>query len=137
MRYPVTIEQDGGTWLATFADIPEAITSGPTKEAALDMAQDALLTAMDFYFDDNRPVPMPSKAKAGQPVAELPASAWSKVLLLNEMLAQKVGPSELATRLHRSPQDVNRLVNIKHPTKIDTIAEALHALGKNLELRAV
>lgn len=32
----------------------------PFREEALAMAADALTTAMDFYFDDRRPVPAPS-----------------------------------------------------------------------------
>jgi hypothetical protein len=36
-----------------------------------------------------------------------------------------------------TPQDVNRLTNTRHVTKIDGIAGALKALGKTLEIRAV
>ena len=96
------------------------------------MAQDALVTAMDFYFEDGRPVPAPSKPKRGEVLIGLPASVAAKVLLLNEMAAGKVGPSELARRLGITPQTVNRIVDLKHPTKIDTIGEALAVLGKRL-----
>jgi antitoxin HicB len=67
----------------------------------------------------------------------LPASVSAKILLLNTMLGQKVTPAELARRLGTSPQVVNRIVDIEHATKIDTIAEALEALGKHLELAVV
>jgi antitoxin HicB len=50
------------------------------------MATDALLTAMDFYFEDRRPVPPASRARKGERLISLSASAWAKVLLLNEML---------------------------------------------------
>lgn len=98
------------------------------------MAADALLTAMDFYFEDKRPVPSPSKAKKGEELIALPASASAKILLLNEMIAQGVTPSELARRLRTRPQDVNRIINLGHVTKIDTIADALLTLGKHLEI---
>lgn len=134
LRYPAVFEPDGDGFVVTFRDIPEAITQGDTLEEARSMAADALLTAMDFYFEDKRPVPTPSKAKKGEELVALPASASAKILLLNEMLAQKVTPSELARRLDTRPQDVNRIVNLGHVTKIDSIAEALKALGKELEL---
>lgn len=135
MRYPAHLEPAAeGGFVVTFRDIPEAITQGDTKDEALEMAADALLTAMDFYFEDNRAVPMPSRPKKGEDLVELPASAWAKVLLLNEMLSQHVTPGELAKRLHTSPQTANRMINIKHPTKIDTLNEALQALGKHLVL---
>ena len=68
---------------------------------------------------------------------ELPASVSAKVLLLNEMITQKVRPAELARRLRVTPQEITRLIDLRHVTKIDGIAGALKALGKTLEIRAV
>jgi predicted RNase H-like HicB family nuclease len=57
--YPVTLKRDQeGGFVATFKDIPEAITQGETKHEALAAAKDALETALDFYFEDNRAVPL-------------------------------------------------------------------------------
>ncbi|NVI06336.1 type II toxin-antitoxin system HicB family antitoxin [Paraburkholderia youngii] len=137
LRYPALIEPDGDGFAVSFRDIPEALTGGSTTEEAREMAADALLTAMDFYFEDRRPVPTPSKAKKGEELVALPASVSAKVLLLNEMIEQKVTPAGLARRLGTSPQAVNRIVDIGHSTKIDTIAEALEALGKHLEIAVV
>lgn len=100
-------------------------------------AKDALESALDFYFDDKRAVPAPSRPKRGQNVIELPASLSAKVLLLNEMITQDVRPAELARRLNTSPQEVNRLTNVRHTTRIDGIAAALQALGKHLDMRVV
>ena len=137
MKFPVTLtpdETDGG-FVVTFHDIPEAITQGETVEEALAMAKEALATAMEFYFEDNRAVPTPSKPKRGQHVVELPVSLSAKVLLLNEMVTQNIRPAELARRLNTTPQEVNRLTNLRHITRIDGIAAALRALGKHLDLR--
>jgi antitoxin HicB len=100
------------------------------------MAKEALELAIDFYFEDRRPVPTPSQPKRGQVVVELPASLSAKILLLNEMLRQKVRPAELARRIGTTPQEVNRLTNIRHTSKIDRIDVALQALGKRLTLEA-
>jgi antitoxin HicB len=135
--YPVTLTQDGKFVKVNFPDIPEALTQGKDREEALVMAKEALELAMEFYFEDRRPVPEPSKAKRGQAVVELSASLSAKVLLLNEMLRQKVRPVELARRLRTTPQEVNRLTNIRHTSRIDGIAGALKALGKTMEIRAV
>ena len=134
--YPVNLRNDGDYVTVSFPDIPEAHTFGNNREHALAMAKEALATAMDFYFDDQRPVPAPSKPKRGQAVVELPPSIAAKVLLLNEMLRQKVRPAELARRIGVTRQEVNRLTNLKHPTKIDRIDAALRALGKRLYLHA-
>jgi antitoxin HicB len=136
MRYPVKIRRDGKYFLATFPDIPEAITQGETEPEALTAAKDALETALDFYFEERRIVPSPSPLKRRQLFVELPVSLSAKVLLLNEMLRQKVRPAELARRLHTTPQEINRLTNLRHTSKIDGIAEAMKALGKTLHLSA-
>lgn len=138
MRYPARFEAapEGG-YVVTFRDIPEAITQGDTETEAMEMAEDALVSSMDFYFDDKRPVPSPSKAKAGERLVGLPASVAAKVLLLNEMLGQQVTAAELARRLGTRPQDVQRLTDLSHASKIDTIDRALQALGRRLDVVVV
>ncbi|KAA0997510.1 type II toxin-antitoxin system HicB family antitoxin [Paraburkholderia panacisoli] len=134
LRYPALFSPDGDGYLVTFRDIPEAIRAGSTKDEARSMSADALLSAMDFYFEDRRVAPPPSEPKKGEELVALPASASAKVLLLNAMIDQKVMASELARRLDTRPQDVNRIVDLNHATKIDTIAEALEALGTHWEV---
>jgi antitoxin HicB len=137
MRYPINIRPDGRFFLVTFPDIPEAITQGESRDEAMEAAQSALESALDFYFEDRRPVPPPSRVKRGQAFVELPVSLSAKVLLLNEMILQEVRPAELARRLGTTPQEVNRLMNLRHRSRIDGIAAAMKLLGKTLEVRSV
>lgn len=51
--------------VVTFRDVPEAITQGDTFEDALDMAEDALRTAMEFYNEDGKTFPTPSEPQHG------------------------------------------------------------------------
>ena len=136
MNFPVNLkaDKDDGGFVVTFPDIPEAITQGDSIEEALAMALEALETALEFYFEDKRAVPKPSKPKRGQHVVGLPASLSAKVLLLNEMVMQNIRPSELARRLNTTPQEINRLTNLRHTTRIDGVAAALHAMGRHLEI---
>lgn len=137
MKYPVNIEPDEEFFLVTFPDIPEAITQGDSIEDAMRHGADVLESALDYYLESGRPIPAPSKPKRGQRLIELPASLSAKVLLVNEMVAQKVRPAELARRLKVTPQEITRLIDVHHATKIDGIAVALKALGKTMEIRAV
>jgi antitoxin HicB len=137
LAYPVELTPDGKFLMVTFPDIPEANSQGDSVEDALEMAQDALETALDFYFDAGRPVPAPSRPKRGQRTVALRTSVAAKVLLLNEMAAQKIRPAELARRLKVTPQEVTRLTDLRHTSRIDSIAGALKALGKTMEIRAV
>ena len=60
-----------------------------------------------------------------------------EALELNEMIAQNVRAAKLARRLHTTPQEINRLTNVRHTTRIDGIAAALQALGKHLDIRVI
>ncbi|MFE8049292.1 type II toxin-antitoxin system HicB family antitoxin [Brenneria goodwinii] len=134
MRYPVMFDSDETGWAVLFPDIPEAMTGGDTREEALTMAQDALVTALDFYFEDRREIPMPSST--GEVFVEVPASVAAKVLLLNAVVQQGVSNADLARLIGTRPQEVTRILDLHHATKIDTIQKALSALGKRLELVA-
>ena len=135
LSYPARVTRDGDGFMVSFPDIPEALTGASSREEALEMAADALTTAMDFYFEDRRRVPPPSTLKRGQVLIDLPPSVGVKVLLLNEMLAQGTRPADLARLMHVRPQEINRLTTLRHPTKIDTVALALKAMGRRLELK--
>ncbi len=126
-------DTDGG-YTVTFRDIPEAITQGDTLAEAKAMAVHALVTAMDFYFEDGRAVPVPSKAKAGEVIVALPHSIAAKVALLNVLVERKQRPVDLAKSMGIKPQEVTLILDLRHATKIDTLAAAFEALGYDLDL---
>ena len=134
MYYPAQLDYADDGITVSFRDIPEALTCGDTKDEALQQAADALATAMEFYFEDKRPVPAPSAAQVNDELVALPASLAAKVLLLNEVLAQHVSNAELARRLGMTKQTAQRLFDLSHATKIDTLQDALKALGKDLTI---
>jgi antitoxin HicB len=126
--------EEGG-YTVTFRDVPEAITDGATLEEALQYAGEALELALEHYLDERRAAPTPTAKRKGERLIALPASLSLKIALLNEMILQGVRPIELARRLKTSKQEVNRLTTLSHATKVDRIAEALHALGKELMIK--
>lgn len=134
MKYPATFTPDTGGFVVTFRDIPEAITQGDDEADALFMARDVLLVCIGMYIGDGRDIPAPSEPLPGERMIGWPASAEAKILLLKELAAQKVRPADLARLLSMKPQEVNRMLNLSHATKIDQIEEALAALGKRLVL---
>jgi antitoxin HicB len=128
-------EPEEGGYTVTFRDVPEAITDGETLEDALKYAAQALELALEHYLDERRMSPTPTPAQKGEYLIALPASLSLKIALLDEMIRQNVRPAELAKRLKTSKQEVNRLTTLSHTTKVDRIAEALHALGKELIIK--
>ncbi|CAG9000678.1 MAG: Antitoxin HicB [Candidatus Celerinatantimonas neptuna] len=133
MYYPVNISRDGNGFLVQFPDIPEAISYDISYKGALENARGALVDALSLYFEYKRRVPMPSDPKDG-PVIAVPASIWSKTLVLNAMIDDGITASELARRMNTSPQSINRIVNLKHTSKIDTLNQALRAMGRKMTI---
>ena len=95
MKYPIHVELDtNGQYLVTFPDILEAATAADTREEALVLAVDALESALDFYFDEKRLVPLPSKVEHGQLFVHLSAETQAR-------LGKPVGKSARALRIER------------------------------------
>lgn len=130
--YPATVESNNeGGFIAKFRDVPEAITEAWDLEELKNNARDALISAIDFYIEDRKAFPVGSTVKSGEIAIELPASVVAKVLLLNTMVQANVRPIDLARKMKVKPQEVTRLTDIRHATKIDTIQKALRALGQD------
>jgi antitoxin HicB len=133
--YPATLTPNGeGGYIVTFRDVPEAITEIWDKNELKETATDCLVTAVDFYIEDHRLFPAPSKTKKDDVIIQLPISISAKILLLNTMVLGNIRPVDLAKKMGIKPQEVNRIIDTGHTTKIDTIAKALSVLGKNLQL---
>ncbi|MFC3873333.1 type II toxin-antitoxin system HicB family antitoxin [Neisseria musculi] len=131
-RYILTPD-DNGTFLVTFPDIPEAVAVGEDEASAGIEAADGLICALEGYFADRREVPLPS-GNDGRQVVVLPALETAKVLLLNEMLAQNVKKAEMARRLDVHMPQIDRLLDLRHNTKIDFLEKAAGKLGKRLNI---
>lgn len=87
MYYPIHLQADSnGQLLVTFPDIPEAATAADTEAQALQMAVDALETALDFYFEQGRRIPLPSSIGRDQYAVSLSDQSSARVLLHNERL---------------------------------------------------
>jgi antitoxin HicB len=134
LSYPARIRSDGDTFMVSFPDLPGVFSQGDDREDAARHAVDALESGLYFLVREGEALPVPSAAGRGLVSIEVTFGFESKLLLVREMVAQKVRPTQLARRLGITPQEVNRLIDLRHRTKIDTVAAAIRALGKRLEL---
>jgi antitoxin HicB len=134
LSYPAKIRRDGETFMVSFPDLPGVYSMGDDREDAARHAVDALESGLYFLVKEGEALPIPSASGRGLVPIEVTFGFESKLLLIQEMVAQKVRPTEMARRLGVTPQEVNRLIDLRHRTKIDAIALAIRALGKRLEL---
>lgn len=132
--YPVILTPDEGTVLATFPDVPEAITFGADADEALLYAVDALETALSFYVEGRKPLPVPSPAE-GRPTVRPSALECAKLGVYRAMTEQGVKKAELARRLGWHMPQVDRLLDLNHASRLDQIEAAARALGRTVEVR--
>ena len=115
-----------------FPDIPEAAAVAESAAQAPRQAAEGLEAALQTYVDARRPIPAPAFS-AGDCVW-LGASATAKLLLSSQMVAQGIRKADLARILGIHPPQVDRLLNLGHSSKIESIEAALEALGHRLEV---
>ncbi len=132
--YPVRIEKEGSAFLAAFPDVPMAHTFAPSKQECLQNALDALETAFLALMSDREPIPEPSRPKRGMDVVTLPALAAARIALYREMLAAGLRKAELARRLGWHKPQVDRLLDLRHDSRLDQIEQAFAALGKRVTI---
>ena len=75
-----------------------------------------------------------SQPMNGQHSVTLPAVVTSKVLLSNEMIRQGVRKAEMARRLGVHTPQVDRLLNLRHSSRIEQVEAALETLGRRLDV---
>ena len=135
LDYPVILEaQPEGGFVVTFPDVHEAITQGEDEDEALMYAVDALESALSFYIDDRKPLPVPGKPKRGQKTVRPSALECAKLGVYQAMMEQGIRKSELARRLGWHMPQVDRLFDLKHASKLDQIEAAARALGRHIEV---
>jgi len=133
LRYAVNLSRDdNGTLLVTAPDLPEAITFGVDREDALARAVDAIETALMGAMAARENIAQP-KAKGGDFVT-LPALSTAKIELYRAMRAEKVGKAALAKRLGVALPQVDRMLDLRHQSRLDAIERALAALGRSLTI---
>ncbi len=131
--YPasLTADPDGG-FTVTFRDVPEAITEGDSRDEALLRAEDALELALAMYVSAKEALPAPSASQPGEAMVPLSALGMAKTALYEAMCDQGVGRAELARRLRWHLPQVNRVLDLRHASKMEQIETALAALGLRL-----
>ena len=132
LAYPAQLdaEEDGG-YVVTFLDFGGGVTQGDTREEALAQAADLLETMVANYMAEGWDLPDPSRA-AGRPLVRLEPLVAAKVEVYRAMHAQGISKAELARRIGISPQQAQRLFDIRHASRLDQIEAALAALGRRL-----
>jgi len=131
--YPVVLTpDDNGTLLATCPDLPEVTSFGADTDEALAHAADAIEEALAARIAHREDIPLPSKGSRRAKRVSVPALTAAKALLYRAMRERAVSKSELGRRLGVHLPQIDRLLDVRHASRLSQIEAALSALGKEL-----
>jgi antitoxin HicB len=133
--YAVTLEQAGDAVLVSCPDIPEVHAVVYAPHLAGEEALDAIETALYGYMQDRRRIP-PAKASVRRRLMiYLPTLTKAKLALYGAVLDQCLSKAELARRLGLPRPSVDRLLDVRHDSRMAQLDTALALLGHRLELQ--
>jgi len=132
--YPASFTPDEDRRLVvSFRDFPEAHTDGADLAEALHEAADCLGAAIAGRIAYGEDIPAPSKARRGERMMPVPAHLAAQAALYLTVRDLGISKSELARRLGcKSEKDARRLLDPRHPSKIERTEHALAVLGVTL-----
>jgi antitoxin HicB len=119
---------DNSTWLVTCGVLPEVTTFGETQEEALRNAALAIEEALAARMAGQKELPLPEREK-GACVARLSVQAAMKAALYRAMRREGISKAELARRMAAHGPQVDRLLDMRHKSRLDAMETALHHLG--------
>ena len=128
-EYAVTLTpDDNGTWLVCCGILPEVTTYGDTRKEALQNAAFAIEEALAARMAGQEDLPLP-KLEEGAFFVRLSVQAALKVALYRAMRREGVSKAELARRLAAHGPQVDRLLDMRHKSRLEAMENALHQLG--------
>lgn len=133
IRYPATVtEQNDGSFLVSFLDLPDTFTEGKTMEEAVFNASEVLSGMLAWRLDEGKEVPAPSLEVAG--AQYIAPDAKTQAAMLLRLARGERSISDLARTLETSWPAAKRLENPSHWPSLKTLDRAAAALGKRLVL---
>jgi antitoxin HicB len=124
-------QDSNGTWLVSCPAFPEVTTYGADQAECLRNGLAAIEEAIAARMADREAIPEPTR---GRLQIVLPAQIVAKILLYRTMRQRGVSKNALARTLKWHRPQVDRLLNPRHATRMDTLEAAFGALGKRLKV---
>ena len=132
-RYPARLLPDrDGEILVSFRDLPECLTSGADKAAALTEARGALEEAIAGRIAGGEPIPVPSARRAGEQLVTVPPEMAAKAAFVLAFRESGLSRLAFARSLGVNEKVVRRMLDPHHGTAANRIYKALRILGREL-----
>jgi len=136
-HYLALFEPDlkAGGYVVTFPDFGYGVTQGETDAEAMEMAQDLLMLTIGDCIREGKELPAAARRRGAKlrPVP-LPALQSAKVDLYTAFLKSGLKKAEFARRIGIPKTHIERLLSLRHRSRLSQIEAALAALGKRLHV---
>lgn len=137
LSYPARIQRAGSGFTLVFGDLPfGGHTCGQDEADALSHAPHALRTALSLIIEKGLDIPLPSAPASGRRkihMISLPSVIDdAKVELYRAMKASGLRKAELERRMGIHKQQIERLLDLDHTSRIEQLELAFRAVCKRL-----
>ncbi|MDX7991951.1 type II toxin-antitoxin system HicB family antitoxin [Xenorhabdus littoralis] len=133
-QYPVKLERDEqtGAYVVSCRDLPLMNSVGDSVDEALLEAVEGAVVAIAIEIEERRPIPLGSEPKEDEYIVNVPILVAMKAALHNAMIETGTRKSELARKMGQKPTQIDRLLDVEHSSKVETVELALHQLNRNV-----
>nr|WP_318375387.1 hypothetical protein [Enterobacter sp.] len=130
-KYPATVsfDEDTGQYEIAYRDFTNLHSVALTEDDIELEARDGLTAAIGGLIDSRIPVPEPTVAQDGEIVIHLPVLTCLKAALHNAMINTGTRKADLARKLNQKGPQIDRLLDVGHASKVETLEQALYLLG--------
>lgn len=133
----VSFDEDTEQFEISFRDF-ENLHSVAFNEDDIELeARDALTAMVGELIDSRIPIPEPSAAQEGEIIIHLPVLTCLKAALHNAMISTGTRKAELARKLNQKGPQIDRLLDVSHASKVETLEQALYLLGYEVSVSVV
>lgn len=125
----VSLDKETGQYEISFRDFSNLHSVALTEDDIELEARDGLVAAIGDLIDSRIPVPQPTAAQEGDIVIHLPVLVCLKAALHNAMISTGTRKADLARKLNQKAPQIDRLLDVGHASKVETLEQALYLLG--------
>lgn len=133
--YQIKLERCDDATVISCPDIPEMNSVAYDDAEITRESLDAIETALIGYMQDRRPIPAARPHRG--PMVYLPTLTKAKLALYNAVLEHGLSKAELARRLALPRPSVDRLLDLRHASKMEQMDAALELLGCRLDVQVL
>ena len=130
--YEVDLRREGGEVHAYCDEVPEAIASGATEDAARREMSEALIAAVRGRMKDGMDLPPPPTGASDRLTIALPVQLAAKAALYAAWRVSGLSAGALGDRIGHDEAEVRHVLDPDHATGLDRLAEAAAGLGGRL-----